>query len=71
MKRDHYIVVRPFKVYEEEGDSSRTMKKDEHLWAEIPLGEDTVVVYLDTLPFWAYRTESDASTVPYRSLRDV
>jgi hypothetical protein len=71
MKRDHYVVVGPFKVYEEEGNSSRTMKKDEHLWVEMPLGEGTVMVYLDTLPFWAYRIDFDASTVPYRPLKDV
>jgi hypothetical protein len=71
MKRDHYVVISPFKVYEAEGDSSRTMKKDEHLWAEMPLGEETVVVYLDTLPLWAYRMEFDASTVTYESSKDV
>jgi hypothetical protein len=35
------------------------MKKDEHLSAETPLGRDKVVVYLDNLQFWAYRSAFD------------
>ena len=63
LMRRIYVVVSPFKVYGEEGDS-RTMRKDDNLSAETPLGRDQVVVYLDNLEFRAERSEFDASTLP-------
>lgn len=63
MHRNRYVLVSSLKVNGEEG-YSRTMKKDEHLWAETPLGKDKVVVFLDTVPYWAYRTEFDDATRP-------
>jgi hypothetical protein len=58
-----YVVVSPFKVCGEDGNS-RTVRKDEYISAEAPLGRDQVVVYLDNLEFSADRSEFDASTLP-------
>jgi hypothetical protein len=51
-------------VYREDF-GSRTMRPNEELWAETPLGNDRVTVYLDNVEFWARRKEFDASTRPY------
>ena len=49
MGRRRYVVERPFKVYREGG--SRTMNKDEDVWATTPLGQKTVIVYLDNIEY--------------------
>ncbi len=63
MNRKLHIVVKPFQVHGESG-WLRTVKENEHLFAEIPLGKDKVVVELDNRQVWAYRSEFVASTKP-------
>jgi len=64
MARRRCVVVGPLKVYRE-GSGSRTMKPNEELWVETPLGNDKVTVYLDNVEFWAYRKAFDAAIRPY------
>lgn len=64
MARRRCVVVDPVKVHRE-GVGSRTMKPNEELWVETPLGDDRVTVYLDNVEFWADRSAFDAAVRPY------
>jgi hypothetical protein len=58
-KCDVFRELRPYRFCTGIKKGRVLMKKDEHLSAETPLGRDKVVVYLDNLQFWAYRSAFD------------
>jgi hypothetical protein len=64
MARRRFVVVRPLRIFRE-GGATRTMKEDEEVWAETPIGKERVILYLDNVEFWTYRNAFDASTRPY------
>jgi hypothetical protein len=57
-----FIVTQEFRVRGEQG--SRVMKAGEQVWAEWPLPNGEVTVYLDLIPFRAKREEFDSSVAP-------
>ena len=61
MSRRLYSVVAPLVVHRE-GFGQRTMKPNEQLWVDMPLGNEWVVVYLDNVEFLVGRSEFDAAT---------
>lgn len=62
MGRRLYTVVAPLTVNREGFGQQRTMKPNEQLWVETPLGREWVVVYLDNVEFRARRSEFDTAT---------
>jgi hypothetical protein len=57
-----FSFLNPLEVHAESGDETRVVRKGESVWAETPLDELGMVVYVDNLRFWTHRAEFNAAT---------